>query len=199
MARHATPSDETDCGGLPLLLPDQEAVLIGRVDTDEADDALAAYYIHWRGGIYVGVYRDGTGEFTPSYAIDCESQLMAANAREFATLTADTELSGIGRALVKAWHLANRTPLGAKEAHVYALRKLGEYSRQQTAQIVNIAPSTVDTHLQNAKQKQQAAANLLDVATHAEAETHDDCGNSTETTSTIIDIFERVDGSQKAF
>lgn len=197
MARHATLSDETDCGGLPLLLSDQEAVLVGCVDTDDSDSSLAAYYIHWRGGIYVGVY--GEGEFTPSYAIDCESQLMAANAREFATLTADIELSGIGRALVKAWHLADLTPLGAKEAHVYALRKLGEYGRQQTAAILNIAPSTVDTHLQNVKQKRQAAANLLDVAAHAEAKTHDSRDDSTEITSTLIDIFERVDAPQKTF
>jgi DNA-binding CsgD family transcriptional regulator len=197
MARHVSPSNETDCGGLPLLISDQEAVLIGRVDTDDSSDHLAAYYIHWRGGIYVGIY--GERKFTPSYAIDCESQLMAANAQKFATLTPDAELSSIGRALVKAWHLAELTPLGAKEAHVYALRKLAECSRQQTAAILNIAPSTVDTHLQNAKQKRQAAANLLEVAAHAEAETQECSDGVEESTATIIDILERVDTYQKAF
>ena len=48
-----------------------------------------------------------------------------------------------------------------KQAHVYALREKAEFSRDETAAILNISPSTVDTHLQRAKEKLTAAENLV--------------------------------------
>ena len=48
-----------------------------------------------------------------------------------------------------------------KQAHVYALREKAEFGRDKTAVILNISPSTVDTHLQRAKEKLAAAENLV--------------------------------------
>ena len=48
-----------------------------------------------------------------------------------------------------------------KQAHVYALREKAGFSRDGTASILKISPSTVDTHLQRAKEKLAAAENLV--------------------------------------
>ncbi len=159
MSHQPTVSDETEFDGLPRWLPDQNAVLVGRVVGDRPFGGLAAYYVHGQGSILLG--RCQRQEFMPEYTIECESRLMSACVREFSTANAETELSSVGKALQQAWHFGDLTPLSHKQAHVYALREKAGFSRDKTAAILNISPSTVDTHLQRAKEKLTAAENLV--------------------------------------
>jgi len=152
-------SKETEFEGLPRRLPDQDAVLIGKVGRDTEFNGLAAYYIHGRGSILLGRYEDR--EFMPEYTIECESRLMSACVREFSRADIETELSSVGKALLQAWHFGDLTTLSHKQAHVYALREKAGFSRDETAAILNISPSTVDTHLQRAKEKLTEAENLV--------------------------------------
>ncbi len=159
MPHQPTVSDETEFDGFPRRLPDQDAVLVGRVSSDGEFDGLAAYYIHGRGTVLLGQYRNR--EFIPEYTIESESRLMSACVREFSTADVDTELSSVGKALLQAWHFGDLTSLSHKQAHVYALREKAGFSREETAAILNISPSTVDTHLQRAIEKLNAAENLV--------------------------------------
>jgi DNA-binding transcriptional regulator YiaG len=158
MSNQPTVSEETEFG-LPRRLPDQDAVLVGRVVSNDEFGGLAAYYIHGRGDILIGQFE--SQEFIPEYTIECESRLMSACVREFSRADIETELSGIGNALLQAWHFGDLTPLSHKQAHVYALREKAGFGRDETAAILNISPSTVDTHLQRAKEKLAAAENLV--------------------------------------
>ena len=152
-------SNETEFDGLPRRLPDQDAVLIGQVGEDTEFNGLGAYYIHGRGSILLGRYENR--EFMPEYTIECESRLMSACVREFSRADIETELSSVGKALLQAWHFGDLTTLSHKQAHVYALREKAAFSRDETAAILNISPSTVDTHLQRAKEKLTEAENLV--------------------------------------
>ena len=159
MAYEPTVSADTEFDGLPRLLPDQRAVLIGRIVDDTGSGSSVAYYLHGRGEILLGEYRDC--EFIPESVVDCERRLMSACVRAFSTADAEIELSSVGKALLQAWHFGEHTPLSHKQAHVYALRENGGFSRDDTATILNISPSTVDTHFQRASEKLTAAENLL--------------------------------------
>ena len=159
MPHQPTVSEETEFDGLPQRLPDQSAVLVGRVIGDGEFTGLAAYYIHGQGSILIGHYEHP--EFKPEYTIECESRLMSACVRGFSTADVETELSTVGKALLQAWHFGDLTPLSHKQAHVYALREKAGFSRDETAAILNISASTVDTHLQRAKEKLTAAENLI--------------------------------------
>jgi DNA-binding CsgD family transcriptional regulator len=152
-------SNETEFDGLPRRLLDQDAVLIGQVGGDTEFNGLGAYYIHGRGSILLGRYE--SREFMPEYTIECESRLMSACVREFSRADIETELSSVGKALLQAWHFGDLTTLSHKQAHVYALREKAAFSRDETAAILNISPSTVDTHLQRAKEKLTEAENLV--------------------------------------
>ncbi len=159
MPHQPTVSDETEFDGFPCRLPDQNAILVGRVVGDRPFGGLTAYYVHGQGSILLGRYQ--SQEFIPEYTIECESRLMSACVREFSTANAEIELSSVGEALLSAWHFGDLTPLSHKQAHVYALREKAGFSRDETAAILNISPSTVDTHLQRAKEKLTAAENLV--------------------------------------
>ena len=159
MPHQPTVSEETEFDGFPRRLPDQDAILIGRVSGDSEFGCPAAYYIHGRGSILLGRYENR--EFISEYTIECESRLMSACVREFSRADVETELSSVGKALLQAWHFGDLTPLSHKQAHVYALREKAGFGRDETAAILNISPSTVDTHLQRAKEKLTAAENLV--------------------------------------
>ena len=159
MPHQPTVPERTELDGLPRRLPDQEAILIGRVSGDSEFGGLTAYYIHGRGGILLGQYENR--EFVPGYSVECESRLMSACVREFGRADVETELSSVGKALLQAWHFGDLTPLSHKQAHAYALRERAGFGRDETAAILNISPSTVDTHLQRAKEKLAAAENLV--------------------------------------
>ena len=159
MPHQPTASEETEFDGFPRRLPDQNAILIGRVSDDSEFGGLVAYYIHGRGSVLLGRYENR--EFIPEYTIECESRLMSASVREFGRADVETELSSVGNALMQAWHFGDLTPLSHKQAHVYALREKAGFGRDETAAILNISPSTVDTHLQRAKEKVTAAENLV--------------------------------------
>jgi DNA-binding CsgD family transcriptional regulator len=64
MSNQPTVSEETEFG-LPRRLPDQDAVLVGRVVSDDEFSGLTAYYIHGRGTILIGRYENQ--EFIPEY------------------------------------------------------------------------------------------------------------------------------------
>ena len=175
MAHKPTVSQKTELDGYPRLLPDQDAVLVGRVVDETGSSDSVAYYIHGRGEILLGRYENR--EFMPESTVECESRLISACVRAFTTADATVELSSVGKALLQAWHFGEHTPLSHKQAHVYALREKGGFSRDDTAAILNISPSTVDTHLQRASKKLTAAENLLQfVRTDPEelAEAHPD-------------------------
>lgn len=159
MPYHPHSSDATEFDGLPRRLPDQQAVLIGRVVDNNEYTGLVAYYIHGRGSVLLGSYSNH--EFRPEYTIACDSRLMSACARAFQTVGVETELSSIGSALVQAWQFGEMTGLSHKQAHVYAFREKAGFARDETAAMLNISPSTVDTHLQRARDKLVAAANLV--------------------------------------
>lgn len=159
MPHQPTVSEETEFDGLPRWLSDQNAILIGRVGGDTEFSGSAAYYIHGRGSILFGRYENR--EFMPEYTIECKSRLMSACVHAFSTADAEAELSSVGKALLQAWHFGDLTPLSHKQAHVYALREKADFSRDETATILNISPSTVDTHLQRAIEKLTAAENLV--------------------------------------
>lgn len=161
-------SDTTELDGLPRHLPDQQAVLIGRVTDDAEYTGCVAYYIHGRGSVLLGSYANH--EFRPEHVVDCDSRLMSACTRAFQAVAVETELSSIGMALVQAWKFGDMTSLSHKQAHVYAFREKSGFTRDETATLLNISPSTVDTHLQRARDKFVDAANLvrLDRADSAE-------------------------------
>ena len=159
MPHRPTVSEETEFDGLPHRLPDQDAILIGRVGDATEFRGLAAYYIHGRGSVLLGRYENR--EFVPEYTIKCETRLMSACVREFSKADVETELSSAGKALLQAWHFGNLTTLSHKQAYVYALREKAGFSRDETAAVLNISPSTVDTHLQRAKKKLSEAENLV--------------------------------------
>jgi DNA-binding CsgD family transcriptional regulator len=158
MPHQPTVSEEQEFD-LPRYLPDQDAILIGRISGDSEFSGYAAYYIHGQNDILIGQYKHR--EFLPEYAVECESRLMSACVREFSTANTETELSNIGKALLQAWHFGDLTPLSHKQAHVYALHERGKFSRDEIASILGISPNTVDTHLQRAKEKLSAAENLV--------------------------------------
>ncbi len=159
MPHQPTVPDEIEFDTFPRRLPDQSAVLIGRVTGDSEFTGLAAYYIHGRGDILIGRYKNR--EFIPEYTVECESRLMSACVRAFSTADVETELSTVGKALLQAWHFGDLTPLSHKQAHVYALREKAGFSRDETAAILDISPSTVDTHFHRANEKLTAAENLI--------------------------------------
>ena len=159
MPYQPTVSERTEFDGLPRRLPDQKAILIGRVSGDSEFGGLTAYYVHGRDSILLGRYEDR--EFVPGYGVECESRLMSACVREFSSADVRTELSSVGNALLQAWHFGDLTPLSHKQAHVYALRERAGFGRNETAAILDISPSTVDTHLRRAKEKLAAAENLV--------------------------------------
>jgi DNA-binding CsgD family transcriptional regulator len=189
MPHQPTVSERTEFG-LPRRLPDQDAVLVGRVVSNGEFDGLAAYYIHGRGNILIGQYENR--EFSPEYTVECDSRLMSACVREFSKADVETELSSVGNALLQAWHFGDLTPLSHRQAHVYALREKAGFGRDETAAILNISPSTVDTHLQRAKEKLAAAENLvqfvhMDSADLANPESPSD-GTSSDDTNGSSDI-----------
>ena len=58
MPHQPTISEETEFGGPPRRLPDQDAVLVGRVVDDSEFSSLVAYYIRGRGDILLGQYEN---------------------------------------------------------------------------------------------------------------------------------------------
>jgi hypothetical protein len=150
----------TEFNRFPLYLAKQQAILIGRVSVT-ADSNLAglpAYYHHSHGELLVGEYDNG--ELVPRHSLATDSRIMALNAAAFTELNIDVELSSIGEALKGAANLMKAGDIGAQQAHVYTLRDVQEFSRGEAATVLNVEPSTVDSHLYAARSKIEAAHGL---------------------------------------
>lgn len=151
----------TELDGLPLYLEKQKAVLVGRVSaTVESPLAdMAAYYMHARGSVVVG---EQAGErLVPEQLIDCDNHLMSENAKAFEALTVPVELSSVGEALLDAAALAESDILGDKQAHVYSLRDIHGFTRGETATVLDVEPSTVDSHRYSALDTIEGAEQLV--------------------------------------
>lgn len=147
--------DQTEIDGLPLYLPEQNAVLVGTVAGGEMA-GKAAYYVHWRGGVYLGNYDADDHAFASQYALEAESRVMSEQVEEFMRLGSHVRLSSIGEALLDAYEYAETELLPDKQAHVYALREHG-FERRDIANILNVSPSTVDSQRYGATEKVEAA------------------------------------------
>lgn len=148
---------QTEIDGLPLYLPEQNAVLVGKVEDGDAELAgKAAYYVHWRGGVYLGDYDAEDHAFTPEYELDAERRMMSHQAKDFSQLDASVALSSVGEALLDAYDYAETELLPDKQAHVYALREYG-FDRKEIANVLNVSPSTVDSQRYGATEKVEAA------------------------------------------
>lgn len=149
--------DRTELGNLPLFLPEQGAVLIGQLTSSETDeDGDAAYYIHWRGGVYRGPYQPENNSFTPRYKVDAGDRTMATQTVEFYNLEADVTLSTIGEALLRASEYSKTGVLPEKQAYVMALAEFG-FNKTDIATILNVSRSTVYTQIKTAEKKAEQA------------------------------------------
>lgn len=160
---------------LPLYLPEQNAVLVGRIIDDESEMAgMAAYYVHWRGGVYIGNYNEADNAFTPKYSTELEERMMSHQVRAFDEMDVEKELSSIGRALLDAYDFAETQAMPDKQAHVFALQSVNGFTRSQTAHILNVDPSTVDSQRTSATKKADAAVAFTTVYTEKTADKDDE-------------------------
>lgn len=147
---------------LPLYLPKQNAVLIGRVIDDESKmSGMSAYYVSWRGSVHVGSYNEIDDAFTPRYSTYLEEPMMSHQVKEFNEMSVEKELSSIGKALLDAYDFEKTQAMPAKQAHVFALQSVNGFTRAQTAQVLNVDPSTVDSQSASAAQKADAAVSFV--------------------------------------
>lgn len=152
---------QEELDGLPLYLPEQNAVLIGRVTDEESDmSGMAAYYVHWRGGVYIGNYNEADEDFTPKYSTELDERMMSDQVKAFDEMDVEKELSSIGSALLDAYDFAETGALANKQAHVFALQSVHRFTRSQTAQILNVSANTVDTQRTRATEKADAAVSF---------------------------------------
>lgn len=160
---------------LPLYLPEQNAVLVGRIIDDESEMAgMAAYYVHWRGGVYIGNYNKTDNAFTPQYSTEIEERMMSRQVKAFDDMNLEKELSSIGEALLDAHDFAKTEAMAEKQAHVFALQSVNGFTRSQTADILNVSPSTVDSQRASATQKADAAVAFTTAYTEKTGKTDDE-------------------------
>lgn len=142
----------------PLYLPEQNAVFVGRVTDDDSElSGMGAYYVHWRGGVYVGNYNEADSRFTPQYSTELDERMMSEQVVAFTEMDVGTELSSIGEALLDAYEFAETGAMPDKQAHVFALKSVNGFTRSQTATVLNVTENTVDTQRQSAAGKADAA------------------------------------------
>jgi hypothetical protein len=158
MASTSPLRDRRELDELPLYLPEQNAVLVGHITDDECEMVgMAAYYVHWRGGVYIGNYNELDNAFTPQYSTEIDERLMSHQVKAFADMDVETELSSIGKALLDAYDFSETDAMADKQAHVFALQSVNGFTRSQTADILNVSPSTVDSQRASATERADAA------------------------------------------
>ncbi|MEZ3142360.1 sigma factor-like helix-turn-helix DNA-binding protein [Halobaculum sp. MBLA0143] len=156
-------TDQTAFDGYRLYHDDQEAFLIGRItDSDSQLTGRPAYYTTASRDVVIGSYDEQRAMVVPETAVDCDSHVIAHNARAFDQLSLEHELSPLGTALRDAWELSQTDVLGVKQAHVYALRDVHEFSRGETATVLGVEPSTVDSHLYAARDSVEDAEQFVE-------------------------------------
>ena len=142
----------------PLYLPEQNAVFVGRITDDDSEmSGMGAYYVHWRGGVYVGNYNETDSAFTPQYSTELDERMMSEQIVAFIEMDVETELSSIGEALLDAYEFAETGAMPDKQAHVFALKSVNGFTRSQTATVLNVTENTVDAQRQSAAGKADAA------------------------------------------
>jgi len=143
--------------GFPMYLPEDEAVLLGWVVDGESEvSGQPIYYVHWRDSAFIGQYEPEENTFIPMYAPDAESRVMSDQVHAVQVSKPEANLSSIGKALTHAWSLASTNIIGKKQAHVFTLLNAG-FSRSEVSTILNIEPSTVDSHRYDAEERTEAA------------------------------------------
>lgn len=147
--------------GFPTYLPEQEAVLIGWVADEESEvSGQPVYYIHWRGSAFIGQYEAADETFSPMFSPDVESRVMSDHVHAVWESEPTVELSSVGTALHNAGSLSSTGIIGKKQAHVLALLNAG-FSRSDISTILNIEPSTVDSHRYDAEERTAAAETFV--------------------------------------
>lgn len=166
-----------------ITATDSEIGVIERKNQDLDDDAepdptlvyigeysgKTAYYDPIDDDIMLGeMYGD---EFTEQAYLDApDTTGLVAHIVEFVTAATEEEvefsLSEQAFAVAYAELIGQRELLPAGQAKAYLLRDVFDVSRQQTAQLLEIAPSTVDTQLRKARGKIEKARELDDELTN---------------------------------
>lgn len=165
-----TLTDQTALDGYKLYLEAQEAILVGRITERGSDLAgLPAYYTSASGDVVIGSYDEQRGTVVPETAVDCDSRVIADNVHAFDRLSLDHELSALGTALVDAWELSQADVLGVKQAHVYALCEVHGFSRSETATVLGVQPSTVDSHRYAARDSVKDARQFVETQRRIES------------------------------
>lgn len=118
---------------------------------------MAAYYVHWRGGVYIGSYNEADDALTPQYSTELEERMMSHQVKAFDEMDVQKELSSIGNALLDAYDFAKTQAIANKRAHVLALQPVNGFTRNQTAEILNVSPSTVDSQRTSATESADSA------------------------------------------
>jgi DNA-binding CsgD family transcriptional regulator len=156
--------------GFPTYLPEQEAVLIGWVADEESEvSGQPVYYIHWRGSAFIGQYEAEDDTFSPMFSPDVESRVMSDQVHAVRKSEPKVELSSVGKALHNAWSLSSTGIIGKQQAHVLALLNAG-FSRSDVSTILNIEPSTVDSHRYDAEERTEAAEAFVSTVSQLVAE-----------------------------
>lgn len=160
---HQTHSTEAEAAlDSPTYLEKQEAVLVGRVEpTVESVGGKPLYYSHTRREVVVAEYNPEAETMTPLGVVASEIDSPAAAVDSLTDSDLDHELSRVGETLQTAAGLSETGVLADKQAHVYAMREIESFERGETAELLNVAPSTVDTTLRRARRKAEGAREFV--------------------------------------
>ena len=135
------------------------------VDEESEVAGQPVYYIHWRGSALIGQYESEDDTFSPIFSPDVESRVMSDQVYAIRESEPEVEFSSVGKALYNAWLLSSTGIIGKKQAHVLALLK-ADFSRSDIATILNIEPSTVDSHRYDAEERTDAAEVFVSRVSH---------------------------------
>lgn len=153
--------DGSALGGFPEYIAKQEAVLIGTVESEQLESDVA-YYLHSRGELALGEYDRSEDRFISKQTVELDSSIMSDTVQALLESGVEVTLSPLGKALNDAVRLSADDLLGKKQAHVYALREIHGFSRGETATVLNISPSTVDSQLYSARDRKDSAESFVD-------------------------------------
>lgn len=157
-----TLESQTEFGGVPVFLPEQNAVLVGRISDNESEMAgMEAYYVHWRGGVYIGNYNEADNAFTSEYSTEVSERTMSRQVKSFKEMDVDVELSDIGESLLDAYEFIETGAVSSGQGHVFSLQIVHNFTRNEVATILNSSPDTVDAQRRAAAKELENASDFL--------------------------------------